>query len=385
MIPKRLEDINEGDLTSLISNAVKEGRSIEYKRQLPSGSDGDKKEFLADVSSFANSGGGDLIYGMEEHGGFPEKITGIQTADLDLEIRRLESIAASGLDPRIRYAIEPIHCSGGQKVLIVRVERSWIGPHRVVFKSHDKFYGRNSAGKYPLDVGELRAAFTLPAMVTEKIRAFRTDRIIGISNGDAPVPVPDGPKIVLHCIPVESFATPQSYDLLPFYYDPRKLLPMKFGVWSTRLNLEGLVAFDGVDSSSVYTQLYRNGVIEVVDAHILTRKHNGVSTIPSVAYEKRIFDYLSVCLDVSVEMGVSPPVVVALTLTGMRGLWMSAGGFMDGNSIRQDTIVAPEVMISDFPTHVGKVLKPMFDLVWNACGLPASKNLDSDGNWVDRK
>src|ERR1700722_8600125 len=102
MIEKRLQDITEDDLTSLISGGVTEGRTIEYKRQLPGNSDGDKKEFLADVSSFANTGGGDLIFGMTENQGVAAQILGLQSGDLDLEIRRLDSIISSGLDPRIR-------------------------------------------------------------------------------------------------------------------------------------------------------------------------------------------------------------------------------------------------------------------------------------------
>jgi hypothetical protein len=45
-------------------------------------------------------------------------------------------------------------------------DRSWIAPHRV--KANDKFYGRNSKGKYPLDVSELRTAFMLSEQLTEK-------------------------------------------------------------------------------------------------------------------------------------------------------------------------------------------------------------------------
>jgi predicted HTH transcriptional regulator len=66
MIPKPLDHITEADLQALISDAVPEGRTIEYKRALPGNSDGEKKEFLADISSFANTSGGDLIYGMDE-------------------------------------------------------------------------------------------------------------------------------------------------------------------------------------------------------------------------------------------------------------------------------------------------------------------------------
>lgn len=139
MIEKCLEDITGDDLASLISGGVAEGRTIEYKRQLPGNSDADKKEFLADASSFANTSGGDLIFGMDESHGLPTQVVGLQSGDLDLEIRRLDSILSSGLDPRIRYRSMLVACAGDQRVLFVRVEHSWFGPHRVIFKGHDKF------------------------------------------------------------------------------------------------------------------------------------------------------------------------------------------------------------------------------------------------------
>ncbi len=66
MILRAVNDITENDLLALISDGVAEGRSIDYKRELPGNSDGDKKEFLADASSFANTEGGDLVFGMLE-------------------------------------------------------------------------------------------------------------------------------------------------------------------------------------------------------------------------------------------------------------------------------------------------------------------------------
>jgi hypothetical protein len=386
MIPKPLDDVNEDDLLALVSNAVTEGRTIEYKRELPSNGDADKKEFLADVSSFSNSGGGDLVFGIEEDRGAPTQIVGIQAVDLDLETRRLESIMASGLDPRIRYALKVVICRDGRRVLIIRVERSWVGPHRVIFKGHDKFYGRNSAGKYPLDVNELRDAFTLPATVIERIRAFRTDRLIAISNNQTPIPLRETPKIVLHCIPIESFAAQSQHDVLPFYQNPLRFRPMGGSGWDRRLNLEGLVAFSGQQPSYTYTQLYRNGVIEAVDAYHLAHEYNGKMVIPSVAYERHVFDYLPTCFTVQQELGVSAPVVIGLTLTNTRGLQMGVDsyGFEVGYPIESDTIILPETMVPEFSMAPGKILKPLFDLVWNACGYPASKNFDPQGNWIAR-
>ena len=138
MIPRPLNDISEADLTALITNGVAEGRTIDYKRALPGNADADRKEFLADTSSFSNTAGGDLVFGMDEAGGLPTQIVGVQAADLDLEIRRLDSILAAGLSPRIRYAMRTVTTAAGERVLVLRVERSWAGPHRVVFQQQDR-------------------------------------------------------------------------------------------------------------------------------------------------------------------------------------------------------------------------------------------------------
>jgi hypothetical protein len=387
MIQKPLDTITEEDLLALISNGVSEGRTIEYKRDLPGNSDGDKKEFLADVSSFANTSGGDLVFGMDEAQGLPTQVTGFQSANLDLEMRRLESILASGLDPRIRYAARVIPCKAGLRALIIRAERSWTGPHRVVFKSHDKFYGRNSAGKYPLDINELRAAFTLSSTVTERIRAFRTDRIISLSNNETPIPFVDDPKVVLHCIPIESFAGQPQYDVLPFQQNPLLLRPMGSTSFDRRLNLDGMVVFGGGKPALTYTQLYRTGVIEAVQGSILAQDYHGKPTIPSAAYERYVYTYLPHCFQVLQQLGATVPVIVAVSLLGTRGLEMSVDRFAFEQSfpIAVDSLTLPETIVQDFSMQAGKILKPIFDLVWNACGMPASKNFDAEGNWVERR
>ena len=62
MISGPLEAIGTDTLNRLIANGVAESRTLEYKRDLPNPKDKDsKREFLADVTSFANSQGGDLL------------------------------------------------------------------------------------------------------------------------------------------------------------------------------------------------------------------------------------------------------------------------------------------------------------------------------------
>ena len=66
LFDKKIENINIEDIESLIENSVCENKNLDYKRELHIDTDSDKKEFLADISSFANSNGGDIIFGIEE-------------------------------------------------------------------------------------------------------------------------------------------------------------------------------------------------------------------------------------------------------------------------------------------------------------------------------
>jgi len=390
MIHKKLEEIGESDLDHLVANSVTEGKTIEYKKLLPGNSDGDKKEFLADVSSFANTTGGDLIFGIDEAQGAPVGIPGLALSDPDLEVRRLDGIINDGLEPRIRFAIRVIQRSGTLPALIVRTERSWIAPHRVIFKGHDKFFARNSAGKYPMDVSELRSAFTLATSVTERIRQFREDRIAKLHSNKTPVTLVAGnSRTILHCIPLESFSGTVQYDVLKFSQQAAKAPPIITGSgWSSRINLDGLATYcGGANGSMAYTQLFRNGTIEAVEAYWFNVNRNGKRTIPHIAVEQGILRYLTTIFSIQKELGVSPPIVVAVTLTETRGLEMASDvfSFDRGNQIIEDNLILPEMVVESFDEPPSKILRPIFDLVWNACRYAKSKKFDDHGNWIQHQ
>ncbi len=154
-----LDQLTEAHLQRLIEDREQESKFIEFKSEIPGSSYEDRKNFLAGVTSFANSAGGDLIYGIEAPNGVAQKILGLQ-GDLDQAVNRLENLLRMAVQPRLAgYSLQIINLANGKKMLVVRIPRSWSLPHRVTLEGHDKFYGRNSGGKYPLDVPELRTLF----------------------------------------------------------------------------------------------------------------------------------------------------------------------------------------------------------------------------------
>src|ERR1700757_3872400 len=95
-----LDRIDQSQLQALVSGKAEEALTIEYKRETYGGSDTDRGEFLADVSSFANARGGDLIIGIDAPKGVPKELTPI-IGNADGERLRLDQMARSGLEPRI--------------------------------------------------------------------------------------------------------------------------------------------------------------------------------------------------------------------------------------------------------------------------------------------
>jgi len=81
-LDKPATDLAESDILDLIVNGIEEGREIDYKEALKIGTDGEKKEFLADVSSFANASGGHVVLGVMEASGRPTSLKPLTVAKL---------------------------------------------------------------------------------------------------------------------------------------------------------------------------------------------------------------------------------------------------------------------------------------------------------------
>ena len=387
MINKHLDKIDLNDLEQLRSNAVLEGKTIEYKKLLPTNSDADRKEFLADISSFSNASGGDLIFGILEENGSPKSIDGVEIENVDEEIRKYENIIRDGIEPRIIFATRAVNVSGKKNVFIFRINKSWAGPHRVIYKGHDKFYSRNSAGKYALDTNELKNAFNLSQTLTEQISKFKIERIAQLVSDNLPLPFYEGGKIVLHLIPLESFGPNYSIDLNPIVSNPAKLRPIYSSGWNHRINLEGVLSYSGGrnDKSHSCVQLYRNGIVEGVEGLIL---HAGrdKKIIPSLTYELELLKSLTEYLNLLKELGVNMPIVIFLTLIGAKDWEIGVDRMKFGGDeyykIDRDILQLPETIIESYDTEPKDILRPMFDLIWNACGYKRSYNFDEAGNWV---
>lgn len=391
---KNLSSIVIEDLQALIDNEVSESKTIEFKETLPSNSRDDKKEFLADVSSFANAGGGLLIYGIKEEQGIAVELSGLRNINVDSEILRLENLLRDSIEPRVpSIQISSVPLQSGGNILIIQVPRSWAQPHVVNFSGHWRFYSRNSAGKYALDVSELRSAFNLSGAIAERIRLFRTERLGKIFAGETPLMLAGGAKVVLHVVPLNSLDTAaEVFDVSKFADEQYLYAPISANGWNNRYNFDGYLTYaeksDDMNAST-YLQIFRNGIIEAVDERLLRPRIGNGRSIPSVAFEDTLLKSLLRYLEIQKRLGIPTPLFVMLSIIGVSGYVMNARGprhrFLvedEGHPIDRDVLVIPEIMIDDFNCDPFETMRPAFDAVWNAAGWPRSMNYDREGKWI---
>ena len=389
MIPKPAHDIRIADLESLVGR-VPEGKTIEYKRQMPAGTREERIKFLATISSLANTAGGDLLIGVEAKDGIPTGIPGVAVASLDDEKLRLENILIDGIEPRIpRVEIAPIACTSGRHALVIRVHRSWLAPHRV--KLNDKFYGRNSAGKYPLDVTELQSAFVLSESTGEKIRNFRNERLMKIAAKETSVLLHNRPTIVIHVVPFSTFAGVQSIDPVAAVANGHviPIPPGRFGEPNQPLvNLDGFatVAQSSEGRTHAYTLLFRSGALEAVTT--VGQDDKGRCYIAAPTFENNVVAALRNYLMFYKEIDVGLPIFIFLSFCGMSGCYFrlrtewSSSGYYESGPLQVDTIPLPEAAIDSDPTDIPGVMRSSFNTVWNAFGHAKSDKYNDKGEWI---
>jgi predicted HTH transcriptional regulator len=155
-----LKRIDLNILEQLVLNKTIENRFLEYKGDIShtffGEDDKGKIDILKDVISFTNSGGGDIVFGISESKGVPTKITGIDISKIDEFKRKLESLMASYIEPRIgKYEFcNPIKIQEDTEkaVLVLRVYQSFNTPHLLSHPKEMRFWYRTNSGNAIMDL-----------------------------------------------------------------------------------------------------------------------------------------------------------------------------------------------------------------------------------------
>jgi hypothetical protein len=262
LLGRTLEGLDEAILARLID--LEENQHLEFKRDL-AGSKEARLEQMRDLVSFANAGGGLVLFGIDEDPGThaASEVVGVGT-EIDV-VRQLEQILLERSHPVIPATVDRVLLRNGRQVVVVVISPSPLAPHAVIDGVRMSFPVRRGHGKDFLSEAQLADAyarrFAGAAAVTEQLADLHHDheQFLSLENCGwvvvSMVPTAPAPGVV----------GPDAVDVGREWireFEERRL--DRSGTtrqyWNVRVGYRGLELVDGGEGTHQHGRLQVDGV-----------------------------------------------------------------------------------------------------------------------------
>ena len=129
-----------------------------------------------------------------------------------------------------------------------------------------------------------------------------------------------------------------------------------------------------------FTTSPRDGAPPRPMSKVTARLHRAVNN----HFEALILFTLAVVLR---DLGVPPPLIVLITLEGVKGAAYKVHSNPFGDPepvIERDVVFLPECIINEYGevADYHRAVKPAFDALWNTAGYVSAQTFSADGVWV---
>jgi hypothetical protein len=157
--------------------------------------------------------------------------------------------------------------------------------------------------------------------------------------------------------------------------------------FSPRINFDGFANLNHAEDGKCwsYTQLFRNGAIEAVKIRVVSDLEAGQLWIPTLAFDRWIFERLPGYLTALQQLEIPAPIVLMITLQGVRGARLGVGrqSYDAPPQLDRDVLELPEIVIERYGADVDyqRAARPAFDALWNTGGFFKSAHFDATGEW----
>lgn len=274
-------------IEKILSSRIAESEAWDFKSAFYGSGEADVFEFLKDVTSFANAGGGTIVLGVStDQAGRASTVEGVVSVQLDKDIQRLEHILRDSVEPDITGAVRITDESAdnGKRVVFIDIHDSSLAPHRIVrrgkFKSH--FFVRRGRRSEEADVYALRELFEGRSRVSSLFQKFVEERVATVLGGEYLAGQEAVPQLLMHIGPQRSFG---SRKLTDFLLEPEHhfaLAPPNDGGYRARPNIYGVISRSG-DVRNPYNQAFHNGCLEMLRQAFSASRTDVMSGIDSTS------------------------------------------------------------------------------------------------------
>ena len=325
------------------------------------------------MTAFANAQGGDIIYGLNEANGAAADLLGVEIDDPDAAILRLEGKLQTGVEPRligVRIAWVPL--ANGRGALVLRIPGSLSAPHRVTYKGGARFFGRNSRGKYELDVHDLRHAFTDAAQLPQQFRQLHAEAIAASQGADMPFAIEEAPIAVISVAPLGLFREERRIAVTR----ENAVVPVRVGAFSALDTIDGVLVHAPVGDNrrvSAYALTHRTGRTDSAFVIGGVRRNNGEDwrNCWPATFEQGLQAMTNATQMQLRQHGIEGPWVILVSVYGAKGFRMILGdGYPTALAFRNNVLLGQHIV-----ERIDKeTLMPIAEAFWLLFGVHRPSN-----------
>lgn len=362
----------------LLSSQTAEGEAWDFKEKIYAASDRDVSEFLKDVTSFANAGGGTIVLGIRtDDAGRAHEAIGIASENLDGEIQRLEHLLRDLVEPDVTGSVKISDeiAESGRRCIFIDVEESALAPHRVTQKGKYRsfFFVRRGRRSEEADVPALRTLFEGRQRIAEMFKGFVDERTSSLRSGQYLHGQQGIPQALIHVSPRRSFGSRRLVDWMLQSDNRFRLSPRANDGYQARPNLYGAINVSD-DVLNPYNQAFYNGAVEMLRQAFTASRVDANSGIHAPTLADFFMDDLTRVLRVVHEVFAEDSYLIGINFLNVPRTELVAyrGHYATrlANSIPAATNFSLPIMV--VRTASAEVfledMKTILDLVWRAWG-----------------
>jgi hypothetical protein len=401
IIQKPLASLTESDLQTLVTNAVEENETLDYKIQMYGTGDGDRREMLRDVSAFANGRGGHILIGVREENEAAAEIVGIDNGDVNAE--RILSSCLAGIHERIAgLDARPILLANGRCVLAVFIPPSTRMPHMVTFQHDDRFWIRHGKQKMRMSVAEIREACLKVENLAMKAETFlqnQRKRFLEKRTGTVFNPARAFLRIAVTPLEVSVDRVDiDRQDIRALMNAPPNMRQNGWVLdWAEEENAKPMMLGLQIGSKDWrLLEVYRNGhvqfsVVVEIDSHFKTVKLsessrvNVLYSLALVEYTVSVFRFYKAFAE---KAGITDPLILAWDLIDAQGWGLrrdsderSVSEYYGPRAWPERHLILPEIQITNL-SEPDRAAKKMLDRLWQSFGFESAIYFNQDQHFA---
>ncbi|MCK9376145.1 MAG: ATP-binding protein [Syntrophobacterales bacterium] len=176
-------------INSWVHTKTPESIFLDYKKELIFETQKQKIELGKDISSFANTKGGCLLYGIDEDrqsidsAPVPKKEYGIEPINRQLiDIENILSSIISPPLPELRIRQISLEHDINKIVYLIWHPKSWVAPHMVTGFKDNKYYKRGNFKSEPMEEHEVDILYQVRNLTNNKLRDFIKNIEFGLNH-----------------------------------------------------------------------------------------------------------------------------------------------------------------------------------------------------------